>query len=456
MAALVPILLKRIELLEARLAQNSSNSSRPPSSDPPSAPPASGPGPTGKKRGGQPGHPRHKRALLPPERVNETAELKPKDCRRCGKRLFGSDAEPYRHQVVDIPRVIAKVVEYRLHALLCGECNITTRATLPAEARSPFGPRLQSMMAVCAGSYHLSKRMIEELVSDFFDVDISLGSVSNLEQASSEAMAEPAREAAAHVQEQPVVHADETGWTEAKKKAWLWVAVAGNVAVFLIRRSRGKDVAKELLGSVFAGILNTDRWCAYNWVNTLRRQLCWAHLIRHFKGFEDHGKEAKSLGVALQAQCDLMFDYWHRVRDGTLLRSSFRQYMVPVRREIVRLLRCGVASSSGHVVSKCREILKLEGALFTFVRVAGVEPTNNVAESAIRPAVLWRKGSFGTDSERGSRFVERILTVVTTLRMQKRNVLDFMTAACEARLRGDRAPSLLWTMQAPRPLALAA
>ena len=416
----------------------------PPSSDSPGAPPAQSKGPTGKQRGGQPGHKKHERVLLPPERVSETTDLKPKGCRRCGKRLLGYDSDPYRHQVVDIPRVIAKVVEYRLHSLFCEGCKITTRAALPPGApTTPFGPRLQSLMGVCAGSYHLSKRNIEELVSDFFDVEISLGSVSNLEQNTSEALAEPAQEAAAHIQEQPVVHADETGWTEAKKKAWLWVAVAGNVAVFLIRQGRGKAVAKELLGALFSGILNSDRWCGYNWVKTRSRQLCWAHLARHFVAFENYGSEAKELGLALQHQCSLMFDYWHRVRDGTLLRSSFREYMRPIRREIIELLRRGSACSSAKVAGMCREILDLEGALFTFVRVVGVDPTNNAAERAVRPAVLWRNGSFGTDSANGSRFVERILTVVTTLRMQKRNVLDFVTAACEARLTGAEAPSLL-------------
>lgn len=450
-------LMKRVQELEARLAQNSSNSSMPPSSDPPGAPPAQSKGPTGRRRGGQPGHKKHERVLLPPEQVSETTDMKPKGCRRCGKRLFGCDRDPHRHQVVDIPRVIAKVVEFRLHSLFCEDCKITTQAALPPGVpTTPFGPRLQALMAVCAGSYHLSKRMIEELVSDFFGVEVSLGSVSNLEQDTSEALAEPVREAAAHIQQQPVVHADETGWTEAKKKAWLWAAVAGNVAVFLIRQSRGKAVAKELLGSLFSGILNSDRWCGYNWVKTRRRQLCWAHLIRHFIAFENHGSEAKELGLALQHQCTLMFDYWHRVRDGTLMVSSFREYVRPIRREIIDLLRRGSACSSAKVAGMCREILSLGGALFTFVRVVGVDPTNNAAERAVRPAVLWRKGSFGTDSANGSRFVERILTVVTTLRLQKRNVLDFVTAACEAQRCGSSAPSLLSNSRCDQPMAMAA
>lgn len=450
-------LKQRVQDLEARLAQNSSNSSKPPSSDPPGTPPVAPKAPTGRRRGGQPGHKKHERTLLPPEQVSETTDVKPKGCRRCGKRLFGRDSDPYRHQVVDIPRLIAKVVEYRLHALNCEDCKITTRAELPAGVpASPFGPRLQALTAVCAGSYHLSKRMIEELVSDFFGVDISLGTVSNLEQDTSEALAEPVGEAAAHIQQQPVVHADETGWTEAKKKAWLWVAVAGNLAVFMIRRGRGKAVAKELLGPLFAGILNTDRWCGYNWVKTRRRQLCWAHLIRHFVAFESYGREAKEIGRALQLQCDLMFVSWHRVRDGTLLRSSFREHMRPIRREIIDLLRRGSSCPSAKAAGMCREILVLERALFTFVRVIGVDPTNNAAERAVRPAVLWRKGSFGTESENGSRFVERIMTVVTTLRLQKRNVLDFVAAACEARLSGAKAPSLLSDIPGFQPASLAA
>lgn len=154
------------------------------------------------------------------------------------------------------------------------------------------------------------------------------------------------------------------------------------------------------------------------------RQICWAHLIRHFQGFADYGEQAQRLGIDLLACAQRMFDQWHRVRDGTLTRADFQQLMEPLSGEILDRLREGSRGDAPKVAGRCREILKLQGALFTFVRVAGVEPTNNLAERAIRPAVLWRKGSFGTDSESGSRFVERILTVVTTLRLQQRNVLD--------------------------------
>ena len=449
--------MERIRDLEARLAQNSSNSSLPPSSDLPNAPPLPKRESTGRKRGGQPGHPKHERTMLPPERITKTTELKTVACRRCRKVLTGNDPHPLCHQVIEIPRMVATAEEFRLHSLFCEDCKLFTRAELPpGDPVGNFGPRLQAMTGLCSGEYHLSKRMVEEMASDFFDVDISLGSVSNLENDTSEALAEPVAEVAAHAKEAPLKHADETGWTEAKHRAWLWVVVTAHVVVFAIRRSRGAIVAKELLGVRFKGILHSDRWSAYNWVKTTMRQLCWAHLIRHFIGFEDRGPEGERIGLALQACCQRMFHYWHRVRDGTLQRSTFQEYMRPIRQEILDLLRQGSLCGVKGVAGRCREILVLKDALFTFVRVAGVEPTNNAAEQAIRPAVLWRKGSFGTDSERGSRFVERILTAVATLRLQKRNVLEYLTAACEARLHGTRPPSLLPIAQSAQPISMGA
>ena len=443
--ARVQVLESLVQDLQARLAANSSNSSRPPSSDGPGAAPPQPPAtPSGLRRGGQPGHPKHERRLLPPERVTQTTTLLPTACRRCGQSLHGRDPAPFQHQVVEIPPLLAQAHDYWLHSLPCEDCHICTRAVLPAGVPAGcFGPRLQAMIAVCSGQYHLSKRMIEEMMGDFFDADLSLGSVSKLEADTSAALAAPVALAAAHVLEQPVQHADETGWTEAKQRAWLWVVVTAQVAVFLLDRSRGAKVARRLLGEVRQGILISDRWSAYNWIPAEQRQLCWAHLIRHFKGFADYGEQARRLGIDLLACCKNMFDQWHRVRDGTLRRADFQHLMDPLSGEIVELLRAGSQCDAPKVAGRCREILKLEGALFTFVRVAGVEPTNNVAERAIRPAVLWRKGSFGTDSEPGSRFVERILTVVTTLRLQQRNVLDYVTSACQAHLLGQPAPSLL-------------
>jgi transposase len=392
--------------------------------------------------------------MLPPERLDAIHPVKPKACRRCGDALEGHDEEPHRHQVIEIPRLVARGVEYQLHALPCPRCRITTRATLPAGVPTAMvGPRLQAMASVCAGAYRMSRRMVEEMLSDFLNVDISLGSICNLEQRTSEAVAPAVEAALAAVQSAPVKHADETSWREAKQKAWLWVVATATVAVFMIRRSRGAQVAHELLGDVFHGILNSDRWSAYNWIHTSSRQLCWAHLKRHWKAFEDHGSDAKRIAKALQKATEALFDHWYRARDGTLQWSSFRKYARPLQREIVALLREGENCPSKKVAGMCREILALHDALWTFVRRSDVDPTNNAAERAIRHAVIWRKISLGTDSEHGSRFVERMLTVVQTLRMQRRNILDFVTESCEAAIHHVPGPSLLPATSTAQALA---
>jgi transposase len=327
---------------------------------------------------------------------------------------------------------------------VCEGCGLSTRASLPPGVPAgQFGPRLQAVVALCSGDYHLSKRQTERLVEDVFGVPIALGSIANLEQQTSEALAAPFEEAARALRSEPVVHADETGWYETSRRAWLWGAVGGLVALFLVRARRNAKVAKELLGAAFAGVLISDRWSAYAWVDVARRQLCWAHLLRQFRGFQDHGDEGKRIGVALEILTETMFHVWHRVRDGTETRASFQAFMGPLQEQVRGWLREGQACSVRAVAGRCREILELEPALWTFVDVEGVEPTNNAGERILRLGVLWRKGSFGTDSPKGSRFVERILTVVTTLRLQKRNVLDYMTAVCDAALHGKHAPSLL-------------
>lgn len=434
----------KVAELEARLRQNSGNSSKPPSSDPPGTVTRKQKR-TGKRRGGQPGHPKHERALVPPEEIRNTTVVKPEHCRVCSHELAGKDPAPHRHQVFDIPKIEPTVDEWQLHTLVCPGCAARTRALLPDHVpKGQFGPRLQAMVSTASGAYKLSKRNVEEMFSDFFGIELSLGTICNLQQDMSRDLAQPHAEALAHIQQhRGPVSADETSWREEKKKAWLWIAISLTVAVFLIRRSRGAEVAKELLSEKFAGYLNSDRWAGYDWVDIIRRQICWSHLDRHWEGFVDLGGEAKRLGTALQKQTDRMFHLWHRVRDGTLKRSTFRLYMRPIQRKVERLLRRGEACSIPKVAGRCKRILKLEKAMWTFVRIEGIEPTNNHGERGVRHPVLWRKGCFGTDSANGSRFVERVLTVVVTLRLQSRNILDYMTAACEAALQGRPAPSLL-------------
>jgi transposase len=445
-------LIVRVQALEAEVAtlreqlnRNSRNSSKPPSSDGPEVfPKPRRRAKSGRKRGAQSGHKGTTRKLVPIEQVKESHDVKADVCCRCGHALVGEDPGPYRHQVTEIPPVVAEVSEYRLHTLTCSECGAQTRAKLPPGVpQGAFGPRLQAMVSLLSGRYHLSKRDTVDVMADFFQADVSLGSVPALEQRTSEAIRVPVDEAREYVKTQPVVHMDETGWREANQKAWLWVAATTLVTVFLIRRSRGGKVAREMLDEAFKGIVVSDRWSAYNWLLTILRQLCWAHLLRDFQAFVDRGGESQPIGEAILAQADLMFQWWHKIRDGTMSRATFQEKMQPVQRKVGELLRQGTACNHSKTAGTCRDILKREEALWTFVRVEGVEPTNNLGERQVRPGVLWRKNSFGTQSEAGSRFAERIMTVIATLKQQHRNALDYLTEACDAANWGKQAPSLL-------------
>jgi transposase len=443
LTSMVHVLQEQVCTLQEQLNQTSRNSSRPPSSDPPQ--PQRPSRPRGEhRRGGQPGHPGHTRTLLPVNEVDEVVVIKPEECTQCHAPLSGDDPKPWRHQVIEIPPIKPVVTEYQWHQLVCAACGEVTRAPWPTGVPSgTYGPRVQATVALYTGSYRVSKRTTQQMMDDVFGVPVSVGTISQLEQATTAAVAAPVEEARTYVHEQEVAHLDETSWRQGGKRAWLWVAVTSVVTVFVVRLSRGAQVARELLGEEFSGILVTDRYSAYNWYPVRWRQVCWAHLLRDFEAMRGRGGRSEEIGDALLAQAHQMFTWWHRVREGTLKRSTFRSYMTPLRREVERLLeagsRCGVPKTAGT----CRDILKRREALWTFVQVAGVEPTNNTAERSIRPGVQWRKGSFGTQSEEGSRFVESMMTVVATLKQQQRSVLEYLTTACEAALRGEEAPSLL-------------
>jgi transposase len=376
--------------------------------------------------------------------VDEVVVIKPAQCIHCQTPLSGEDATPWRHQVIELPPIKPVVTEYQWHQLVCAACGEVARAPWPEGVPSgTYGPRIQATVALCTGAYRLSKRTTRQVMDEVFGVPMSVGTISPLEQATTEALAAPIEEARTYVHEQEVAHLDETSWRQRDKHAWLWVAVTSWVTVFVVRLSRGGEVARELLGKRFGGTLVTDRYSAYNWYPVRWRQLCWAHLLRDFEAMRDRGGCSAELSDALLTQARQMFIWWHRVREGTLKRSTFRSYMTPLRQEVERLLEAGSQCSMPKTAGTCRDILKRRQALWTFVQVEGVEPTNNAAERALRPGVLWRKGSFGTQSTQGSRFVESMMTVVTTLKQQQRNVLEYLTAACEAALRGEVAPSLL-------------
>jgi transposase len=440
--------LKTLELevaeLRERLGQNSRNSSKPPSSDPPSVSRPNNRQPSSRKRGGQPSHQGRARKLLPVEEVDTVIELRPTACQQCKRLLLGDDPDPVRHQVSEIPPVKAEVTEYRQHRLSCPACGEVTAAEWPGEMpRGSFGPRAQAVVGYLTGRLGLSHRDVVEAVEALHGLDLSLGSVSTIQDHVSRTLEQPVKTAQRYVHQQSVNQVDETRWPEGEKNKWMWIDATPLVTVFQILAGRGQAEARKVIGRGFLGIVNTDRYAAYHWVDAHRRQLCWAHLKREFEAIKERGGASGEIGGGLLGEVKEIFALWHRLKAGNLNRQGFQQEMGPVQAEVGELMRRGAACEQSKTRRTCENLLKHEVSLWTFVREEGVEPTNNNAERPLRRAVLWRRKSFGTQSEAGSRFVERILTVVTTLRQQGRDVLDYLTAACASAYEGNQPICLL-------------
>jgi len=434
----------RIAQLEEQVQQTWRNSSKPPSSDPPGLkkPPAKQQGQ--RRQGGQPGHVGQGRKLKPPEEVTRFVLCQPTRCQRCDTLLLGQDPQPQRHQVCELPLPEPEIIEYQLHTLTCLHCDHPNCGQWPlGMPPGSFGPRVQGLLGYLSGRFGLGRRDVVEIMPAVFQVDISLGAVSAQEALVSQALSEPVDECRAYVQQQNHVNTDETSWRKQRQKHWLWTATTPLVTVFLLVATRGAAGAKELLGQTFSGITGSDRWSGYHWLDASQRQLCWAHLVRDFQAFVDRKGESATIGQRLLQETASLFDLWHQVRDSTLSQTDFQTAMQPIRRDIVVLLQLGTFVDHTKTAKTCANILAWEPALWSFVTQEGVEPTNNAAERALRRGVLWRKRSFGSQNDRGLRFTERILTTVTTLRQQRRNVLAYLTAACQAQNLGLPAPSLL-------------
>lgn len=436
----------RVRELEARLKLDSRNSSRPPSSDPPGArrKPAREPG--GRKAGGQPGHEGNSRRVFAPAEIDRTVEAHPQSCHLCGGKLRGAvrgALEPVRHQVVDLPVAPAQVTEYVLHRVACPCCGVTTAAPLPPGAPSgAVGPRLQAVFALMVGRFRLSRReAIEAAVSLFGPkAEVSLGMLSALEGRTSAALAAAWEEAKAAMRASAVAHADETSYG---RGGWLWTACTSAVSFFLVDRNRSRAACQRLLGEAFPGVIVTDRWASYHYHPFRRRQLCWAHLKRNGQELVDRGGSAARVGRAVLRAADAVFSAWEDHRAGRLTVPSMARRLAPARRELLDALRRGRTNADRKAAALCNDLLKLFISLWTFARRPGVEPTNNLAEREIRPAVLWRKGCFGASCDAGCRFTERILTVARTLRRRGRDILAYLEAAVRAQLAGKPTPRLL-------------
>lgn len=426
--------------LKAKLNRNSSNSSLPPSANPLSAKPAPPRPKSGKRRGGQAGHPKNERPRLPPD---ETHQLKPAVCRGCQHPLVGDDPEPLVHQVLEVPEIKPNVTEYRQHRLTCAKCGTVTCGELPVGTQSGYGPRAEATLAYFGGVLRASKQSTSTAFEDLFGLPISPASVCKRHAATAAVLAPIAAEALAFARQQPAANIDETSWNRSKPKSWLWGLITPLVTAFLVRPKRNRTAFDDLVGPN-PPILTSDRFSVYDHLPIAQRQVCWAHLIRDFQAMIDRKNSSSIVGEELLFQAGLLFEEWPKVRDGTRTHAAFQKLYLPEFQDEVRsLLASGTAAACPKTAATCREILAVEASLWTFARVVGIEPTNNAAERAIRHAVCWRKTSHGSKSESGHRFVERILTTVATCRQQGRNILAFLTTAVQAARNGDSRPSLL-------------
>ncbi len=449
--AIIRVLLAKIAKLEGQIEElrrevkgkTPQNSSLPPSTQHPHAKPAPRKRKSKKKRGGQPGHTKHQRRLIPVEQCNDVQPLKPTACRRCGKKLSGSDAEPLRHQVWELPEIKPLVTEYQRHRLACPSCDETTCAELPAGVpQGQSGPRLMAFTALLMAYFRQSKRRTAEFLGTLLGQPCSAALTVKIQTQVTAALRPSYEALAARLPGQKQISADETPTKEHNGKAWLWTFVARTFTVFAVRATREATALGDLLTDAFGGIINCDRAKMY-W-RAKRLQWCWAHLKRDFQALIDTGDgQAKRLGYDLRRMTCKMFEHWGSYRDGTTTRAALLRRMGPVRREVERLLLRGAESGNRRMQGMCRELYGHRDWLWTFLRHEGIEPTNNAAERSLRHAVIWRKLSFGTQSAGGSRFVETMLTVIETCRQQRRSAFAFVIDAIQAHLAYQPAPSLL-------------
>ena len=450
-----PELELRIQELEsqvrdliAKLGTNSTNSGTPPSANPLNAPKPVKKKKSKRRRGGQPGHPPHLKQLLPPDQVTRTERIVPEVCDGCQAKLpreaGPGDPVPKRFQTVELPPIVVDVVEYQAHARTCPCCGKVTQAAIPASIREhSVGPRLTSTLSYFSGCHGVSKRGVEEIAGAVFGVPISLGTVANLEQEVAAALAPAHREAVEAVRKAEVKFADETGWKLKGKLCWLWAAATAGVAAFVLHGKRGGCGLQAILGESIEGIVHSDRWHVYRQVPEERRQLCWAHLKRDFQKIVDGGGPGERVGRRGLRIVRELFDAWHAFRAEAIPRARLQERIAGLERRLGATLLEGAFGEDARVAKFCTHLIELEPALWTFARVEGVEPTNNFMERLVRRAVLWRRRSFGCDSEAGCRFVERILTVVQTGRLRGTNTLEYLARAVAAHRSGQECPRLL-------------
>jgi transposase len=439
----------RVERLEGEvreLRRDSGNSSLPPSVD------------TGGKRarkgkrsdrkpGAQPGHRGSGRGLLPIERVDEVVEHLPESCEECGHSL--AERPPRgpvrRHQVAELPEIAVRVTEHRLARRRCPGCGALTQAELPPGVpRECFGARLQGAVATLAAGFRLSRRQVSDLCGELFGAKIAVGTVDAILARQGSALRKPQERLCDAVRGSPVLCMDETGWKQAGEKRFLWGAFTDRAAALRVAPSRHREEAEELLGESEA-IVTSDRWWAYDHLDAARRQVCWSHLLRDFRFHAESPLPHQSeFGQACLRVAEGVFCAWRRFQangDRRLLRKE----TAPLQHELRELCEAGKRKSvkTRYHRGLARNLIKAWPALWTFVEIDGVEPTNNRAERGLRHAVIYRKLSQGSRTEDGALATERLLSAAISCRLQGRSLFAYLVEVAQASIRGQPTPALV-------------
>jgi transposase len=438
---------ERIAVLEAKLAANSRNSSRPPSTDKPGkAPKRTGKERSPRKQGGQTGHEGRGRELLPTAAVDEVVEHWPLLC-GCGHLFTEGERVAVgalaRHQVEELPRLAVRVIEHQCPRVSCPDCGGSPRAELPPEiVGSAFGPRFQAAVAALVVRNRVSRLDAVELLEELFGARISTGAVDAILTRTGDALAEPYLDLLEQVRASPALNMDETGWRLKGVQRALWGAFTDRLAVFQIRADRHEDHARALLTG-HTGVVTSDRWWAYNHLPLPRRQVCWSHLRRDFQAQAEGPGAQAELGKAGLQICDQVFTAFQAFQD-TNDRVALKRCMRAAQRELKPVLRryCGKAPRNKRTRGLARNLLKVWPALWTFARVPGVTPTNNHAERGLRGAVIARKLSLGSQSTDGETRTARLLSASITCRLQNRSLFDYLTELHATSAIGAPAPLL--------------
>jgi transposase len=415
-------LTEEVAKLKAQINKNSKNSSKPPSTDQkgnsnPDSPKKNRPKREGKAR--QP---------YPPERIDRHIQCTRDNCPHCGSaeiHLSGQSSEIL--QQAELPEVKAIVTEYELLKYGCHSCGKNSVATLPLGVPdSAFGPKLMGLLVVLTGVFHLAKREAIQLIKELYGVDMSVGSVPNIEERVSKALDPIYQRIHGFVLESKLSkHFDETGWRDQGKRHYVWLACCEQAACYMIDRNRSAEAFRKLFTVNSDGVAAvTDRYAVYSIFKV--HQYCLAHLIREFRSYAEKSGEDKRLGQVIENELKLACHIHKEYRKGVITLKTRNRRLGHLKRRVERHLDDGLANGSDELSKLCLSLLNDFDKLWTFTKTMGMEPTNNLAERDLRKLVIWRRKSYGTRSNRGKKFVERITTVAQTLKRQSRQILTFI------------------------------